>query len=672
MEATFSSSKGTPFPLGATISEDQVNFALFSEHATKVTLCFLDVATRNLIYEIPLDPKINRTQNIWHVAVKGLRFPILYGYRLEGASGKPFNYQKDLFLTDPYAKTLKTARTWGSDQSYFPFAQLQKEENFDWQNVKSPSIQLQDLIVYEMHVRGFTQDPSSGVGQPGTFAGVVEKIPHLNTLGVNAVELMPVQEFNECEYEKINPQNRERLFNYWGYSTTHFFSPMNRFASKESPSAAQEFKYMVRELHRNGIKVILDIVFNHTGEKGKGSTYSFRGIDRVTYYLLDGKGNDTNYTGCGNTTNLNQPVMRKFVHDCLRYWALEMHVDGFRFDLASVMNRDSKGNLLGTSPLIESLTYDPYLSEKLLIAEPWDCGGAYQLGGFYSQNRRWMEWNGKFRDRIRSFVKNDMHSKNLAATAICGSEDVFASRSPLTSLNFITAHDGFTLYDLVSYNAKHNEANAEHNRDGSTHNLSWNCGAEGETQDEQTNILRARQIRNFMFILLVSQGIPMITMGDECAHTRKGNNNPWCHDNPLNWFSWKKLEEQKDFYRFVCKMIAFRKLHSQLKNDHFLRKNDIVWHGLYPNKPDWGNPGSFLAFTLPDLKENKHLYLAMNQTHDSLTVHLPKPPSQKQWFRLVDTSLASPEDFVESEENAQKIVKDYLINSSSCILLKAL
>ena len=514
--------------------------------------------------------------------------------------------------------------------SYRPRGLISFQSTFDWKGDRSPQIPLRDLIIYEMHVRGFTISPSSGVRHPGTFLGIIEKIPHLLDLGVNAIELMPLQEFNENENTNINPLTHQQLCNYWGYSTVNFFAPMTRYATKTAPGASiEEFKTMVRELHKNGIEVILDVVFNHTAEGNeKGPILSFKGFENPVYYLLNHDFTYSNYTGCGNTVNCNHPVVWEFIVKCLRYWVLEMHVDGFRFDLASTLTRGRQGQPLPTPPLIESLTDDPVLSKVKLIAEPWDLE-VYQVGQFYSHVKRWSEWNGKYRDCIRQFIKGNAGIKGEFITRLCGSEDLYYNRTPLASINFITVHDGFTLRDLVSYNEKHNESNGEDNRDGLTDNDSWNCGIEGPTDDDKILALRNRQMRNYHFTLMISQGVPLLLMGDEYGHTKNGNNNTWCHDNELNWFLWDKLKENGDFYRFYKEMILFRKENPLLKREQFLSPKDAQWHGIEPFKPDWSAHTQFIAFTLLDSDKGNDLYIAFNAQEKGVSVHFPNPKKGK-------------------------------------------
>ena len=460
-------------------------------------------------------------------------------------------------------------------------------DDFDWTGDRHLEIPLEELVIYEMHVRGFTRDPSSGVKFPGTYAGLREKIPYLKELGVNCVELMPMHEFDEFDNDFTNPFTGEPLLNYWGYSTLGFFAPKAGYAAT-GPLGMQvdEFKALVKELHRNGIEVILDVVFNHTGEgQADSPTISFRGLDNATYYMLKPDGRYQNFSGCGNTMNCNNPVVRNMVLDSLRYWVAEYHIDGFRFDLASILGRDAQGRPLANPPLLEALAYDPVLGKTKLIAEAWDAGGLYQVGSFPAYGR-WSEWNDRYRDTLRMFVKGDPGQTGPMAALMQGAPDMFADRGPTASINFVTAHDGFTLADLFAYNEKHNEANGENNRDGHNNNHSWNCGHEGPTDDPAINTLRRRLMKNAVAMLLTSQGVPMIHMGDEVAHTKLGNNNTYCQDNDLSWFDWTGLEREADMLRFVRLCIQFRQRHPVLRRRH---------HFQQPAHRRQRLPGHFLA-----------------------------------------------------------------------------
>jgi isoamylase len=497
---------------------------------------------------------------------------------------------------------------------------------------------------------------------------------------------MPIHEFDELDNEFVNPLNGEPLLNYWGYSTVGFFAPKAGYAATGALGMqVDEFKALVKELHRHGIEVILDVVFNHTGEgQTDSSTISFRGLDNATYYMLKPDGRYQNFSGCGNTMNCNNPVVRNMVLDCLRYWAAEYHIDGFRFDLASILGRDARGRPLANPPLLEALAFDPILGKCKLIAEAWDAGGLYQVGSFPAY-QRWSEWNDRYRDTLRKFLKGDLGQVQDLAMLIQGAPDMFGDRGPTASINFITAHDGFTLADLFSYNEKHNIANGEDNRDGHNNPLSWNCGHEGPTDNAAINNLRRRMMKNAIAILLVSQGVPMILMGDEVAHTRFGNNNAYCQDNALNWFDWTRLESEADMFRFFKQCIQFRKSHRVLRNRfHFRYREagdsgypDISWHGVEAWNPDWSEGSRTLAFMLygepsgdepPD--SCPFIYVAMNMHWDGHFFQLPRLPAKRRWRRFVDTSRAAPGEIVEpGREPALSDQEQIKVGSRSVVIL---
>ncbi|CRX38218.1 glycogen debranching protein [Estrella lausannensis] len=674
MSYKFKTAEGSPLPLGVQEREEGVNFTLYSKHADAVTLCLFSGETNDLVAEIKLNPKINKTGDIWHIFVEDLPPQMCYGFRVRQKSkAAKLLPEQDLLVLDPYARAVNTPSAWGSNDNYRPLGLVRAHKEFDWQGDKQLQIPRKDLVIYEMHVRGFTQHPSSKVKHPGTFLGVVEKIPYLLDLGVNAVELLPVQEFNECEYHRFNPINGERLYNYWGYSTVNFFSPCNRFATKDGYcQAEEEFKFMVRELHKNGIEVILDVVFNHTAEGNElGPVLSFKGVDIAVYYHLDPKLHFQNYSGCGNTMNCNHPMVREFILVCLNYWAREMHVDGFRFDLAAVFARGTHTEVLDSPPLIEAISENPLLSDLKLIAEPWDSAGLYRLGNFYPSEDRWSEWNDKYRDIVKRFIKGDKSVNQEFASRISGSQDIFNGRSPLASLNYITSHDGLSLRDLVSYNQKYNTPNGENNLDGNPSTNSWNCGVEGETKDKAIIALRSRQMRNLHLALMISQGIPMLHMGDEIGLTRKGNNNTWCQDNELNWLDWSSIKGNP-FYRFTKGLIHFRKRHAVLNKGEFLTPEDIDWHSREPHNPNWQEETQFLAFTLKDSLQGEHLYVAFNAHDYDATVHLPSLPTGWRWYVIVNTANAPPDDFFHETDAPVIATGRVLLKSYSSLLLKAL
>lgn len=665
--------KGFPAPLGCSRREGGINFALFSEHATAVTLVLFTPGEESPFLAIPLDPNLHKTGHIWHACVCHLPSHVDYGYRIDGPRvRKPsHHFDPSVLLSDPYAKALSTSHVWGEKHRSIR-GRVVLESLFEWNDDRFPRIPMKDLILYEMHVRGFTCHPSSRTKHPGTFLGVIEKIPYLKELGINAVELLPVHEFNESELLIKNPKTGQLLKNFWGYSTINFFTPMKRYAtSSEWGASIEEFKQMVKALHKAGIEVILDVVYNHTAEGDlKGPTLSYSGIDNSTYYILGPNGDYLNFSGCGNTFNCNHPVVSQLILDSLRYWVGEMHVDGFRFDLASILTRSETGEPLSDPPLIRAINSDPLLAETKLIAEAWDAACLYQVGAFPG-GARWAEWNGKYRDVVRNFIKGTDNCAGAFSRALAGSQDLYGhGREPYHSVNFVTCHDGFSLKDLVSYQEKHNLENGEENRDGTNDNASWNCGEEGETKNDKVLDLRKKQMRNYHAALLLSIGTPMLLMGDEYGHTHHGNNNAWCQDTATNWFLWEELEKDPAFFRFYRLLIQFRKTHPILRRDKFLTDADVQWHGLLPLQANWGSESRFLAYTLKDQEHGNDLYIAFNAQHTPATVTLPPLPADKQWFRVMDTALSSPHDF---EEQPEKLLEPtYTMQPHTTLLAKML
>lgn len=678
-QSSYQIHRGSPSPLGASKQPGGVNFALFSEHAAHVNLCLFTPRDPHPFLDISLDAHKHHTGNIWHVCISSLPDEVEYAFRIQGPepAGAKDLFNPQLLMCDPYAKSLNTSHTWGQQDliSHPLRGRLIHPSSFDWEGDRCLHLPFEELIIYEMHVRGFTIDTSSHAKHPGTYLGVIEKIPHLKKLGINAIELLPVFEFSECENKKKNPLTRERLFNFWGYSTLNYFSPMNRYAtSDEWGAATDEFKTMVKALHKEGIEVILDVVFNHTSEGGKnGPITSFKGIDNADYYLLSETGEYLDFTGCGNTFNSNHPQITAFIVDALRYWVKEMHVDGFRFDLASTFTRDEKGGVItGTSPVIEAINKDPLLSKTKLIAEAWDAAGLYQVGSFPGEGK-WAEWNGYYRDSVRKFIKGTDGTVGDFVRAICGSENLYGKdKLPYNSINFVVAHDGFSLQDLVSYNDKHNESNGEENRDGNNSNDSWNCGCEGETNNRDILALREKQKRNFHVALMFSLGTPMILMCDEYCHTCNGNNNTWCHDNKLNWFLWDTLSTRADFFRFYCALIQLRRRLPLLQRTTFLTDADVVWHGHTPLRADWSETSRFIAYTLKDLKKENDIYVAFNAHFEAAHVELPPPPLHKKWYRVIDTSLQPPSDFIDHPEKSPPLKFTYDMPSHSTLVAFAL
>lgn len=670
--------KGFPQPFGSSLRKKGVNFSIFSKHATSLSLCLFNPHSQKPTYEIPLNPTINRTGDIWHILVHNLDLSFHYGFRIQGPhdekAGLRFNEQ--FVLLDPYAKSVASSPEWGvrkkiNNNPLYNKGILVLDDDFDWKDDQSPNIPLKDLIIYEMHVRGFTQDPSSKVKHKGTFSGICEKIPYLKSLGINAIELLPIHEFNELEFARKSPSSQKKLSNYWGYSTINFFTPMRRYSHDTSPlGPIHEFKLMVQELHKHGIEVILDVVFNHTSEGNeKGPTQSFRGLENSTYYILSPNGDYLNFSGCGNTMNCNHPVVRELIHHSLRYWVTEMHVDGFRFDLASILGRAVDGTPMSNPPLLEQISLDPLFAKTKLIAEAWDAAGLYQVGSFPSWGV-WAEWNGQFRDVVRRFIKGTPRTVADFATRLCGSKDLYGNgRSPSHSINFVVSHDGFTLKDLTSYNHKHNMENGENNADGDNNNESWNCGREGVTTDKEILSLRNRQVRNLHLALMISQGVPMLHMGDEYCHSKLGNNNTWCHDNSLNWFQWNLIPKNKGFFRFYTKVIQLRKNTALFRSNDFLTDKDIEWHGFLPKTPLWDSDIPFIAFSLLDAKHSRSIYIAFNAYYKASKVTLPTCKTHIAWHRIVDTSLASPYDF--QEQGKEKIIlkKIYKMKPYSSIVL---
>lgn len=670
---SFLTTSGKTKPLGASTIAEGTNFAIFSENATAVTLCLFDEENLEApLQEIPL-VRSDISSSVWHICVIGLPEDALYLYRVEGPIGLTHRFNKDNYLLDPYAKIVQTTNNWGDNTVYSPKGAIPSAKPFDWEGIGSPGHALKDLVIYEMHIRAFTEHPSSKSLQPGSFLGVIEKIPHLVDLGIKAVELMPVFEFNECEYAKSHPFMKYPLFNFWGYSTVNFFAPMQRYAhSPEKDAAIIEFKTMVKEFHRNGIEVILDVVYNHTAEGNEnGPTINLKGIDNASYYYLDAKGKYIDFSGCGNTLNCSKRNVQEMILDSLRYWVTEMHVDGFRFDLASILTRGPQGQPLAKPPLIDAITNDPVLANVKLIAEAWDAAGLYQVGSMFPQFKKWSEWNGRYRDAIRRFIKGG-DQKGQFITNLCGSQDLYYNNSPACSINFVTAHDGFTLADLVSYNFKHNMENGEDNRDGSNYNESWNCGIEGLTQSKGILEIRDRQMRNFHFALMISRGIPMVLMGDEYGHTKRGNNNTWCQDNDLNWFLWDQLKSNQEFYQFYRALIHFRNAHPRFRENSFYTNEEIDWHGKEPLKPNWNTDGKFIAFTLKDLKKGHDFYIAFNADSDNADIVLPTRKDLKQWRWVINTASPSPYDFREEASRTFIVKYTYRMQPFSAILLEAM
>lgn len=680
----YRTSRGRAAPLGATPLAEGINFCLMCRHGTSVHLIILPMGADDVLAEIPLDARKNRTGDLWHIHVYDLPKIFRYGWRVDGPEGPTHRYDPDLILLDPSCTAVSDGSRWGANGHHFNPANhspgshrrsLYVRRSYDWREDSPLVTPMEDSIVYELHVRGFTVHPSSMVMKPGTFAGLIEKIPYLKELGITAVELLPVFEFDEDDCVFVNPESGQNLKNFWGYNSIAFAAPKAAYAdSGAEHGQVNEFRDMVRAIHEAGIEVILDVVFNHTGEgDDRGRTYSFRGLDNNLYYLLGAGGTYLNLSGCGNTVNCNHPIVRDLILTCLRFWIGEMHVDGLRFDLASVFGRDRNGNVLVDPPIVEMISEDGLLRDTKLIAEPWDAAGLYQVGSFPHFGGRWSEWNGRFRDDVRRFWRGDPGLAGALATRICGSSDLYehSGRLPSHSLNFITCHDGFTLWDLVSFNQKHNDANGEQNRDGMNENLSWNCGVEGPSRDPNVLGLRKRQAKNLLTTMMISQGVPMLLAGDEFLRTQQGNNNAWCQDNELSWIDWRLKESNADFFRFTTMLIALRKRHPALRRRTFLRgsgvnndlRADILWHGVEPFNPDFSTGSRTLAFSLDgtqtEREPDRDFYVACNAWIDPIKFRIPRSPNGKRWRRAIDTSLSAPLD-IQGEDEGPIVAADTL------------
>lgn len=695
---------GNSFTLGASLTKDGVNFAIYSRDATRITLFIFDDETSSSpCASFDLDANDNKTGDIWHIEVCGLKAGALYLYKADGpydpTKGLRFNYHKYLF--DPYAKAFSKGSVFRSynnlhkagfstnkggelfDLSDFPKCVVVDDNDFDWEGDRPLNYPLENTVIYETHLQGFTASKTSGLTEElsGTYKGFTSKIDYLKELGITSVELLPVFEFDENENGNLNPRTGEPLVNYWGYSTIGFFSPKTSYAANKKPGqSVNEFKQMVKELHKAGIEVILDVVYNHTAEGNEhGYTFEFRGLQNDVYYSLPSyeKQYYMNYSGCGNSMNCNHPVVYQLILDSLRYWVTQMHVDGFRFDLASILTRNQNGEVPQFPPLTTAINEDPILSKTKIIAEPWDCAGLYQLGGFPGGSR-WSEWNGRFRDDMRRFIRGDECAATAAATRLAGSSDCYnhSSRTPLASINFVTAHDGFTLNDLVSFNNKHNEENGENNRDGSDDNLSYNHGFEGHTINPKIEKLRENKIRSFFIYLMLSQGVPMMLYGDEIRRTQNGNNNAYCQNNETAWMDWALKEKNEGLFRFVKNLIALRKNNAIFRRKEFFGENntsnqEIDWYDINAKTPDWEKQKRFLACKLCDKNENVDFYIATSMEIYDLTITLPALSGNKKWYRVADTDFESPKDILESgkEELLTEQRRYVLVSGSSVILM---
>jgi len=701
-------SAGFPYPYGANVINNGVQFSIFTRNADAVTLVLFHSTEQDSAFtEIELDPIVNKTGDIWHIWIERLGEGQVYGYRIDGEynpdAGQRFNRNK--LLIDPYSRALTgnyhwdLSKAWGvlpdSEDPYRSFSEsdsapyvprsivINSREDSIIHSVLVPE---NELIIYELHVKGFTAHDSSGVFVPGTFMGLTEKIPYLKSLGINAVELLPIQEFDEFENININPDTGERLKNFWGYSTIAFFAPKSSYSSSGvSGEQVKEFRQMVKRFKDAGIEIFLDVVFNHTHEGDhKGPTLSFRGIDNTIYYILDDEKTEyKNFSGCGNTFNCNHPIVRQFILDCLRYWVVEMGVDGFRFDLASILGRDQNGEMLSNPPLIEWIEEDPILRSTKIIAEAWDAGGAYQVGEFPG---RWADWNGRYRDDVRRFWKNDPGQMGLFATRITGSSDIYSSTSPCRSVNFITCHDGFTLNDLVSFNFKHNIQNGENNRDGENNNYSCNWGYEGLKAPEHVEIIRVRMIKNFIATLFLSLGIPMMLSGDEFRRTQGGNNNAYCQDNEISWLDWSLLEKNSEIFDFTRGMIAFRKAHPLLRSEKFFNgekaegrsMEDIKWFDPEGNEPEWDEGENIISLLIngeysPKNKKNSHpdMFMMFNATSQNTRFIVPESPGGKKWKISINSAGTGGQDIFPPGEEIHITGNHFTVAAHSMAVLTA-
>ena len=674
------------YPLGPTLTPDGVNFSIFSAHATNIEIVLFDHAdAQQQARVIKLDPTINRTSHYWHIFVPGISAGQLYGYRVDGpaeaSSGNRFDFDK--VLIDPYGKSVSVGHNYSREAASRPgdnAATSMKSvvadmSAYDWEGDRPLKHSFRATVIYEMHVAGFTRHLNSGVTETkrGTYLGLVEKIPYLQYLGITAVELLPVFQF---DIQDAAPG----LDNYWGYGPVSFFAPHLGYSTCNDPLVClDEFRTMVKALHRAGIEVILDVVYNHTGEGDEnGPTLCFRGLENSFYYILErDRTKYANYTGAGNTLKANHSVVKRLILDSLKYWASEMHVDGFRFDLASVFSRDESGKPMLNPPIIWEIDSDPVLAGTKLIAEAWDSGGLYQVGSF--GHDKWKEWNGKYRDDIRSFVKGGENTTLKLRERISGSPDLYQEYDQHAgqSINFVTCHDGFTLNDLVSYDAKHNEANRESNKDGTNANLSWNCGIEGPTANDGIEHLRMQQIRNLLALTLLSVGTPMLLMGDEVCRTQLGNNNAYCQNNETSWFDWSLCQTNADVLRFVRQIIHLR-LHfvekgkrGQTTLEDYLSKSRIEWHGVKIGMPDWGRSSHSLALSLHNLAGTQVRYIAINAYWEPLEFALPPVADSANggWRRAMDTSLPTPDDIAEGAKGSRVGGPSYRVNPRSIIML---
>lgn len=656
--STYSVRPGRAKPLGATILGEGVQFALFSRNATQVWLALFGEGSQvpsTPIAEFALEPSSYRNGDVWSAFVEGAKAGTRYMYRVDGPSKKERGHYFDpgIFLLDPYGKAISGSVSDGTARS------LVVADDFDWNGTRPLRTPMRDTIIYEVHVKGFTAHPSSNTQNPGTYRSFIEKIPHLKELGVTAVEFLPVHHSGERVIKlRQDPDTKEPLINYWGYQPIGFFAPDGYYAADGGDGGQiSEFRELVRALHEAGMEIILDVVYNHTAEYSETRhTMSFRGIDNTIYYHVGRGGKYKDFTGCGNSLNCNHPIVRDLILESMHYWVNDMHVDGFRFDLATVLNRNREGDLLANAPLVEHISEAPIMRDVKLIAEPWDIAGGYQVGAF--GGRDWAEWNDHFRDDVRRFWRGDQGVKGAFASRLTGSPDLYqaSGRTPHASINFVSAHDGFTLRDLVSYNHKHNRKNGEENRDGNDHNLSCNCGEEGVSEDPLVLMLRERMQRNYLATLFLSLGVPMLLGGDEFSRTQEGNNNAYCQDNELSWFNWEFLEQNRPLFEYCKAAIAFRKANPVFSRPTFFTgaapkgraMPDILWFTSEGEAQDWNEADTTLACRI-DSEENQGtaLYLMFNPSGESRTFTLP----EGEWRLRINTARAMPDAIPEKGES---------------------
>lgn len=669
----FETNGATPLPVG-------VNFTVHTSGGTSCELLLFHRGEEEPYAVLPF-PDEYRIGDVYSMIVFGLDIEELeYAYRVDGPwdPEKGLRFRKENVLLDPYARAVAGQRIWGEKKEGAYHARVVKDV-FDWGDMPQSKREMSDLIIYEMHVRGFTKHPSSGVEQKGTFEGLREKIPYLKELGVNAVELMPIFEFDETV--NCREVDGKKLLEYWGYNSVSFFAPNTSYtAAEEYNREGTELKTLIRELHENGIEVILDVVFNHTAEGNeKGPTFCFKGFDNKIYYMLTPDGNYYNFSGCGNTLNCNHPMVRQMILECLQYWTINYRIDGFRFDLASILGRNADGSPMNNPPLLESLAFNPVLSNVKLIAEAWDAGGMYQVGKFPA-NRRWAEWNGRYRDCLRSYLKGDLWEAWTAAWCISGSGDLYGGYTQdgneryagyNSCVNFLTCHDGFTLYDLYSYNTKHNEANGWDNTDGASDNRSWNCGAEGETDDPEVKMLRYRMIRNACAVLMCSRGTPMFLAGDEFGNTQFGNNNSYCQDNEVSWLDWSLLEKNRELFEFFKFMIHFRKKHTVIRKK---LPDAVCGLGSLNTRNEYGEPNiekeaRMLAvfFAGYDSEKGKDdiVYVAVNPYWEDTRIFLPDLQGRETWYLCVNTYGDGAGRYVYPEGEEVRIESEFVMKPRS-------